>query len=42
MACEQEECVEEEFCNKLSPELPELYRAQESVQDKCSRNQCIA
>ena len=31
MACEQKECIEEEVCNKLSPELPELYRAQESV-----------
>ena len=28
MACEQKECIEEEVCNKLSPELPELYRAQ--------------
>ena len=31
MACEQEECIEKEVCNRLLPELPELYRAQESV-----------
>ena len=30
MACEQEEGIEEEVCNRLSPELPELYRTQES------------
>ena len=31
MACEQEEHIEEEVCDKLSPELPELYRVHESV-----------
>ena len=31
IACEQEEFIKEEVCNRLLPELPELYRAQESV-----------
>ena len=31
MAFEQEQCIEEEVCNNLSPELPKLYRAEESV-----------
>ena len=31
IVCEQEEFIKEEVCNKLLPELPELYRAQESI-----------
>ena len=30
-ACEQEECIEEEICNRSPPDLPKLYRAEESV-----------
>ena len=31
MACEQEECIEEEIFDRSLPDLPELYKAQESV-----------
>ena len=31
MAFEQKECMQEEVWDKLLPELPELYRAQESI-----------
>ena len=31
MACEQEEFIKEEICNRSLSELPELYRAQKSI-----------
>ena len=31
MACEQEEFMKEEICNRSLPELPELYKAQDSI-----------
>ena len=32
IACEQEECIEEENCNRSLLKLPKLYRAEESIQ----------
>ena len=31
IACDQEECIEEEMCDRSLPKLPKMYRAEESV-----------